>query len=55
MSYWRMPERLYDDPDELARLGAAGRWLRRARGAYAGRQEDHTQPKTLRKAPRSKI
>ena len=23
MSYWRMPERLYDDPDELARMGAA--------------------------------
>ncbi len=24
MSYWRMPERLYDDPDELARWAAPG-------------------------------
>jgi DNA transformation protein len=29
MSYWRLPERLYDDPDELARW--AGEALRTAR------------------------
>jgi DNA transformation protein len=30
LSYWRMPERLYDDPEELARW--AGRALAAARG-----------------------
>ena len=30
-SYWRMPERLYDDPDELARMGARVARRRRAR------------------------
>jgi DNA transformation protein and related proteins len=34
MSYWRMPERLYDDPDELARWAAdALAAARRSEGA----------------------
>jgi DNA transformation protein len=33
MSYWRMPERLYDDPDELARWAADA--LAAARRAHA--------------------
>jgi DNA transformation protein len=36
MSYWRMPERLYDDPEELARW--ATRALAAARGAKPRRQ-----------------
>src|SRR5207244_5196144 len=40
-SYWRMPDRLYDDPDELAR------WARAAhdvalRANSSGRSEEHT-------------
>jgi DNA transformation protein len=50
MSYWRMPERLYDDPDELAD------WARRAmvvaqRGATKGKR---TRPKTAPSKPKLK-
>ena len=39
MSYWRMPERLYDDPDELAVWAETG-----TRGCAAlNRGEDKTQ------------
>lgn len=38
LSYWRMPDRLYDDPDELARWAA---------GALAAARRSHT--KTPRK------
>ena len=38
-SYWRMPERLYDEPDELARLGAAGAGGGAARGKRAAASE----------------
>ena len=41
-SYWRMPERLYDDPDELAD------WARRAMAA-ARRADGKTQAKSTRK------
>jgi DNA transformation protein and related proteins len=34
-SYWRMPDRLHDDPDELARWAAAA--LAAARRAQAGK------------------
>jgi DNA transformation protein len=46
MSYWKMPERLYDDPDELARWAAqalavarskAAKVKRRPKGRAAGR------------------
>ena len=36
MSYWRMPDRLYDDPDELARWAAEALAAAR-RGQDAGR------------------
>ena len=39
-SYWRMPERLYDEPDELARLGARMRWRGAPRRAQAAEGED---------------
>ena len=45
MSYWRMPERLYDDPDELAV------W---ARQSMAAAQRSGTQAKKLQSRPRSK-
>ena len=46
-SYWRMPERLYDDPDELAE------WARRA--ADCARRADAAKATPRRKAkPRSK-
>ena len=45
MSYWRMPERLYDDPDELARWAAQALAVARGKAAVepiegraAGRQ-----------------
>jgi DNA transformation protein and related proteins len=37
MSYWRMPERLYDDPDELARWAADALAAARRAGTPAGR------------------
>jgi DNA transformation protein and related proteins len=40
MSYWRMPERLYDDPDELARWAAdALAAARRGTGAPRGHRK----------------
>ena len=50
MSYWRMPDRLYDDPDELAgwardALGAAGR-------AVARKSKPRSKTKTKRKPVR---
>jgi DNA transformation protein len=52
-SFWRMPERLYDDPDELAQ------WARQAREAAlrAGVKKSKpkaAQPKTAKKAAKSK-
>jgi DNA transformation protein len=44
MSFWRMPERLYDDPDELAV------WAERALGA-AQRRSLQATPKRRRKRP----
>lgn len=44
MSYWRMPERLYDDPDELAE------WARRAM-AVAQRSATKSRPKRPKAAP----
>jgi len=40
MSYWRMPDRLYDDTDELAR------W---ARGALAAARRSRTKPPARKK------
>jgi DNA transformation protein len=53
MSYWRMPERLYDDPDELAQwaaraLAAAHRQKRsaaRPRRATAAQAKPTAKPK----------
>jgi DNA transformation protein and related proteins len=36
MSYWRMPERLYDDPDELARWAAQALAVARGKAAKIG-------------------
>ncbi len=49
MSYWRLPDRLYDDPDELAR------WARQAL-AVAQRKaasKPKTRPRKTRKSDRS--
>jgi DNA transformation protein and related proteins len=53
MSYWRMPDRLYDDPDELARWAAAAlaAALRKAAGARApgrGGKVKAAKPKIFR-------
>lgn len=55
MSYWRVPERLYDDPDEMAE------WARRALAvalrAGAGRKPRPSRPapgKPTRSRPRAK-
>ena len=47
MSYWRMPERLYDDPEELAV------WARQAMGA-ARRSDTRERPRTGKAATRRK-
>ena len=57
MSYWRMPERLYDDPDELAEwarqsMAAARRSdapKRRSRPAKATARRNKAKAKTARK------
>ena len=57
MSYWRMPERLYDDPDELAQwarrsMAAARRSdapKRRGRPAKATTNRNRAKVKTARK------
>jgi DNA transformation protein len=43
MSYWRMPDRLLDDPDELAR------WARAALGAAKRSAANKTRPKSKRR------
>ena len=47
MSYWRLPERLYDDPDELAT------WARRA-FAVAERKKSESQKPAKRNVKQSK-
>ena len=46
MSYWRLPDRLYDDPDELAR------WARTA--LSIAQRNAAAKPKTPRKTVRKK-
>jgi len=46
MSYWRMPERLYDDPDELAR------W---AQKAFAAAQRSAEKPRAKPRAKKSTV
>jgi len=36
LSFWRVPERLFDEPDELVALGAKPHWPRRARVSEGG-------------------
>ena len=43
MSFWRMPERLYDDPDELAV------WAKRALGVARRAAEARGKPKARRR------
>src|SRR5690349_465885 len=45
-SYWRMPERLYDDPDELAQ------WARKAHAVAMRAAARKKQPKTVEKPVR---
>lgn len=46
MSYWRLPERLYDDPDELAVWAArAFAIAQRAKAASRGRPSRHASPR----------
>jgi len=51
-SYWRMPERLYDDPEELAQ------WARRAHAvamrAAARKRKPKRQDKSVRRPSRKK-
>ena len=47
MSYWRMPDRLYDDPDELAR------WARDALGAARRAATRKSKPKAKSKGKRA--
>ncbi len=46
MSYWRLPDRLYDDPDELARWARSALAIAQRRAA--------AKPKTHRKTAREK-
>ncbi|HZP78970.1 MAG TPA: TfoX/Sxy family protein [Pseudolabrys sp.] len=43
-SYWRMPDRLYDDPDELAK------WARRALAASRNKAAERKAPRRRAKA-----
>ena len=58
MSYWRVPERLYDEPDEMAEWGRAA--LQAARGAAITKKKTKPVPKVAapkaasRKTPASK-
>lgn len=54
MSYWRAPERLYDDPDEMAAWGrramavarrAAGRVQQRTGGSRPDKPKRHSPPR----------
>ncbi|SIO42793.1 hypothetical protein SAMN05443247_05231 [Bradyrhizobium erythrophlei] len=36
LSFWRVPERLFDEPDELVALGAKPHWPRRAHVSEGG-------------------
>ena len=47
MSYWRMPERLYDDPDELAT------WAERALAVARRASEPKAKPEKGRAAKRA--
>ena len=49
-SYWRMPERLYDDPDELAR------WARDAHAVAlrAAMRATSTRPRAVKRAKRKR-
>ena len=52
MSYWRMPERLYDDPQELAAwAGAALESARRASARSRSKSKPRSRPESRR--PRS--
>ena len=50
-SYWRMPERLYDDPEELARWAAAALETAR-RGAQKSSRRRQPMPKRRRSPSR---
>jgi DNA transformation protein len=47
MSYWRMPDRLYDDPDEMARWSAEA--LAAAQRGAAGVRPRRAAPRSRRK------
>ena len=50
MSYWRMPERLYDDPDELARWARAAHGGGAARGRAKPKKPKPNEERTRREA-----
>ena len=47
MSYWRMPERLYDDPDELAVWARQSMAAAQRSGTRAGRPRVKVQSKSI--------
>ena len=50
-SYWRMPERLYDDPDELAVWARAALGVARAKQAKQAKQVSKKRPAARAKRP----
>ena len=48
MSYWRMPERLYDDPDELAAWARQSMAAAQRSGTRAKRPRPKAPPKAIR-------
>ena len=53
MSYWRMPERLYDDPDELAEWARQSMAVAQRSGARAKRARSKAGPKEKAAAVKS--
>lgn len=50
MSYWRLPERLYDDPDELATWAARAFAVAQRKKAVQGRKGAKLKPRTRKRA-----
>lgn len=50
MSYWRVPERLYDDPDEMVEWARRALGVARAAAARKPKREKSAQTKPKRKS-----
>ena len=53
-SYWRMPDRLYDDPEELARWARDAHAVALRKAATAAKPHARTAKRALRPARRTK-